>query len=586
MAIVEQDLPLPAYYGQLRGHPSLPYGFLPRLAEQGPFLREQELHLDFVKTLETLEASLGEGRERENSASEKLAKPLRRGLIGVDLPSLEKDPESKDTNLINGLSNILLSLTSPQTAETFVRWVSDKANEPNKSKTEYLLQSLLHFATLLDIDSYLQFTDSNILPLQVLATTTSMANPDNDGLQQACALFSAQFSGILSSTVNSEIVKDITVKPFAPDAQYLGTTLLTWVNAQVVTGQITLRKGLRAILNYLEMYEAQNIASFLITLEHKYGDDDSYIKLKKRAIEYHVVSPTSEEINQVEREGLQQTVQRGFIDATEISHQISEEIDTVWCGFQTGAFGPYHRAHLHTSELIEELIYERSKADPHFFGVSCIVPAVSSESHTSRTDKSASQVGALARRIDSILLTIRNLKITHVTTKVNEELAKNSIDRINIIKTGIQSFIQKRCTHRPKIETSRIYGTDKILEVVDEKTGQCVVKVPQTEYLGPAIIKVRRQHLVGTLQNLHTIRKLYPQATIVLTPDIPKGSSSEAIQLEDDSYFSRVTLAIINGYWHQPEITIRDSEKPHEEAICSVTEYAQDLNSRIQKKIT
>lgn len=559
---------------------------------------EKDSQSSYTEGLQSLEATLWQERERTLSAPEQLRDPVRQGLIGTVIPSKEEDPTEKDALLMDRLSNTLISLTDFRNRADFVIWFTQKLNEPNPEQTLYLLQSLIHTACMLDIESYEQMMNIkedivSLLPLDTLGTCISVAKERdvvhaNDITDRAFTLLNAQYQKLLETNIEKREIKQTELEDLYPDATELGHALLPWVNQQVANGSIPLEKGLQAMLNYLEMHNAQKIEDFiqsLLCIDGKAMDN-----LKMRAIEDQLIEANDEEKRQVIFDGLQETMNRELVDGLEVNHRerIGVDVETVWCAFETGAFGPFHRAHRRTAETIEELIQERQRMDKRFYGKFYIVPACSSRLHASVTSKPAEQIGALSKRIDSILLTTRHLPNTFVTTALGEEYATSGEHRMQIIHDGITNSIKEPYEDEPtpfNINIVRVSGTDK-LWLYNESENKYILNTAIPDYKGPSIIKTRRRQLVLTLLNLQQIRDHDSQTTLILTPDSPKGSSSEALHKGDYTYFSIVALAIVNGYWDKKAISERMCLGYDEDEVFPVTIYGNDLKRRIQERLT
>ncbi len=584
MAIVEYNLPLPDYYGKLRGESGSQDFICAETCEH-----ERIIESEFKKSIQTLENALWEERNRKTSTPEQLADPIRRGLIGVVIPSLEEDPNSVDANLISGLSNTLLSLTDPETAALFVEWVSEKQKGSQKEQNEYLLQSLLHFSTLLDTNSYLQFTNSDLRPLETLSIAACAGDRQNPRFQQARTLFLAQYNNLLYSRYiypNTEIESIFNSQK--PDARQLGEVLLPWVDQQVGNGEITLETGLRATLNYLEMYEAQNKDRFLKFIEERYGLDNVYVQnIKKRAINHNLVRATPQEIEYVIDCGLKDIINNEKIDAADINYKdkIPNDTEEVLIAYATGAYGPPHIGHFYTDEVVEALMEEMMHANPKLYCQLVLAPTVSPEILEKKTSKSAAQIGSIIRRTECLFGLTRYLKHTHITTRWQQEFKDDPMKRIHTIQSRAIASMKDSWggDQLPyNVKFVRVLGIDKLIHK-NPQTGDYTLANLQEEYLVPSIVKVRRKYLSEALKHLLELRQRNPKTTIILTPDTSKGSSSEGVWSQDKTYFPLVELAIGNGDWDLEKINERTKKVGREQEVPSATEIYRNLQKRIRE---
>ncbi len=538
--------------------------------------------------LQFLEQDLWKERARKTSTPERLQDLVGLSLTGFIVPSKSEDPTEKDAQLMESLVYTMTSLTDIRNCNIFEQWFHEKMTGESAKPTLYLLQSLIHTICLLDIDSYEQLTNvmgcpGSVLPLDTLMSCISYAkqngniNPNND-TDRAGKLLSAQYQKVM------EPRNEITENNY-PDASKLGNALLPWINQQVIEGSVPFDKGLQAMLNYLEMHNAQNIDGFVQSLLDI--DQETFYYLKKRAIEEQIIKAEEEERRQVVYEGLQETATRSYIDGNELYYPdlIGEGVKTLLCFVETGAFAPFHLAHNRTAVTVEELIKEKIKSsNGNISGLSYLVPACSSQLHARVSGKPAEQLGNLCERVNSIYLTTRGLQYTYVTTTLGEEQAKSGDEKMQIIRGGIEDTITQSYGLDKKeelpfaIKIIRVIGSDK-LWTFDKNTQTYSLNVLKPEYKA-SLIKTRRKHLALTLLNLRQIRDMDNDATMVFTPDSPKGSSSEAIHKGDYTYFSLVTLAVENGYWDREAMQKRFRDGYQDDEIHSSTIYGKRLQAR------
>lgn len=543
----------------------------------------------FVEQMISLEYTLWNEKKEPDSITEQLSDPIRRAFIGIKIPSSEESRGAIEAEIVQTVSDTFASFADPETATNFNTWFNSRINGQHRQQACYFLQTLIHYATFLDFRSYKQITrtdegQTTLLPLDTLLTCVADLNGTDKGINQAHALMWAQYSNILNA---NPLMLDYEMNEPHPDAAHLGTALLAWVDQPIKAKGMSLEQRLHAILNYLEMYEAENKERFFEFLERKYGKANIDVqKVKSRAIDHNLIKAPKAESDAVIESGLRQIVETDKVDAAEINYKdlIPPNTETVLFVYRTGAHGPGHIGHLYTDEVAEKLMEEMMATNPGLYCQLVLAPTKEPQKLTHKTAKTAGQIGGINERVECLFGLTRNLKRTYITTRLQEEFPDDPMKRIATIQERAIASMKKSLgvDKLPfSVRFVRVFGIDKILNLQQNPTA-CPVREPSEEYLGPAIVKVRRKYLPDTIKYLDTIREKYPKAVIILTPDTPKGSSSEAIHRQDYTYFPLVELAIGNGNWDLEKIREREaSNQVEDEHINSATIIYLNLRNKI-----
>jgi hypothetical protein len=563
---------------------------------------EQTADPNYILYLENLRESLWEEKERPLSTPDQLSNLTRRALIGVRTLSKEDDPTLRDARMMTHLTDTFVSFTDLSKQTDFVNWFT-KSSETNSEKSEYFLQTLLHYATLLDLESYAKITTSengriSLLPLDTLTTCMDIVSKTHsgqtsDGLSIAYQLFDSQYKNLLDDVPiqYTEIESIDTFTKYAPDATELGFILLSVVEKQVTEGSITLEKGLRALLNYIQMHEAQDVDKFFKQLESRYGSHNSaLISMRKRAIELNTLKTSTEETRQVEDEGIQQVANKKVVDARDLdySQRIPEHTKVLLCGLWTGSFSPFHIGHLNSTEVWDEIVQEQMQLQQGFYGILHIapIPSVDALAQVKTYTKSSAQVGDLRHRIWCMISSLRHLNTIELTTQMQPDYLPNPLDRILTTQYNIEEAISSSYNlpidQLPFImKPIRIVGVDKFIKQID---GVFMVREPE-----PALAEVdtlamgRRGHLGGTLLNLLQIHENYTRASVVLGPWKPRDSSTLAIESGDFSSVPRVEALIMNGYFSKEQIKRRERDGSIDNERISVTQIDEELKILLTK---
>jgi hypothetical protein len=557
--------------------------------------QEFESNIDFIQKLEGLEYALWQERRRSLSTPEQLADPIHTARLGLVIPSKEEDSTSTDAKLLTALFETLCALKDSQTQVCFVNWFSQKTQEVEAEQTLYLLQSLIYSATLLDLESYGKMMRSDniisIAPLDALDTCQQMLDSNNHSLSNATALFEAQYGNLLNKASTTQISEEELLS-YAPNAKELGSALLPWIDTQVTNGELSLEKGLRAVLNYIRMYsssQTMEINALLELMQERYSNNSTEVQaVKDYAIEYNYISVNDEENERVIHSGLRSVAQKDIIDAAEIrfDQEPFTNIHTLYCDFLTGYVAPAHAGHRLTAEIIETLNEERSK-DPGVHGIFMVAPINSPKTLERQTGKPAAQVGSIEPRINLLVIVMRDLLNTYITTQMQEEFEDDPVRRLMTIKENFENFAKKTLGVESlpfQIIFERIYGSDKILK--ESENNVFTVYEPEPAYADiAAIVTPRRRQMVGLLKNFNEIHEKYPKATTILSPWIPRDSSSLAIRSGNFNSVSSAGMKYVDGNWYQQRIEERSKEVQSDEPIKSVTTYGKQLKQWIRKEI-